>query len=125
MKMRLLVSVISASLLATAAFAGDRSGVWSGHLMDPGGNPHDLTLTLKVEGKSVSGTLTGGPPDGSPQSLVNGKVDGDHLSFDIKTLAPDGSPVTLRYDGRIVGDKVTGAVDTGGGPTLTWDAAKG
>ncbi len=123
----------AATLLAlwtAAAFAGDLTGKWTGHITDPGGITHELTFTLKSEGDKVTGTVTGGPPVGDKQRIVNGKLEGDQLSFDVKSVGPTGETMTISYSGKVNGNKITGAIGSGGmqapsgGATVPWEVTK-
>lgn len=122
MKIRFLLALF-ATLLALPALAADLTGVWTGHLTDPMGNKHDISLRLKVAGDSVTGTLTGGPPSGEEQSLVNGKLQGDQLSFDVKTQGPGGGTLVLTYKGTIAGNRIQGSQESPMG-ALPWEVTK-
>src|SRR5215475_9250925 len=104
-----LVAAVTALLVfTTAAFAADLTGKWSGTITDPGGITHELTFDLKSEGNKLTGTVTGGPPNGEKQRIVNGKVDGDQLSFEIKTQGPQGETITLPFSGKVSGNRIAG-----------------
>jgi hypothetical protein len=106
----------TASPTAPAATAGGSTpaatlaGTWTGQVTDPGGNKHALTLELKVEGAKITGTITGGPPTGETQPIVNGKVDGDEISLEVTISDPGGNPVTLTYAGKRTGNRIEGQI---------------
>ena len=70
----------------TQTLSADVTGVCTGRIVvktpDRGNQPRDVTLTLKVEGDSVTGTLSGtweGHRDSS--EILDGKVGGDRVFF--------------------------------------------
>lgn len=113
-------SVINASLAQDQATS--LSGAWVGSLSDPGGNPHPLTLQLTVEGSQVTGTITGGPPTGEEQAIVNGKLTGDALSFDVKVQGPGGD-MLMSYRAKLVGNKLVGTQPSPMGD-MAWEATR-
>jgi hypothetical protein len=117
------------TLFSAAALATDLTGKWSGTITDPGGIGHELTLTLKSEGDKVTGSVMGGPPNGEKQRISNGKLEGDQLTFVIKTLGPQGEAVNLPYSGKVSGDRIVGTIGPMAGPTGTeisapWEVTK-
>jgi hypothetical protein len=121
MKARIFLALI-VGLFALPVLAADLNGAWTGQITDPSGNPHPLTLQLKVDGNKVTGTITGGPPSGEEQPLVNGKIEGDQLSFDVKTQGPAGE-IVLAYKGKVAGNRIQGSNDSPMG-SLPWEATK-
>jgi hypothetical protein len=108
----------------TAASAQDLSGTWTGTISDPGGGRgHPITLTLKVDGETVTGTLTGGPPTGDEQHLANGKLKSDQLFFSVKALGPEGQPFVITYKGKVAGNRIEGT-NTAPMGTLSWEVTK-
>ena len=102
---------------------GSLSGEWSGSLTDPQGGKHPIRLNLKVNGESVTGTLTGGPPDGAAQSLMSAKLQGDQLSFEIKMQGPQGEGGVLYFKGRVSGNRVQGMHGLPG-ESFPWEATQ-
>lgn len=98
------------------------AGVWTGEVTDPRGNKHTLTLDLKVDGSTVTGTITGGPPTGAPQPIVTGKIDGDQVSLEVTITDPDGNPVTVTYAGKRTGDRIDGQIKSKFGDLPFWVA---
>lgn len=72
----------------------------------PMGN-QTMTLTIKVDGASFSGTNTGAM--GSAD--VTGAVDGNTLTWKQPITVP--MPLSLDCKATIAGDAITGSVDTG------------
>jgi hypothetical protein len=71
-------------LYAVHAVAGDVTGKWSGTFKVSGGD-HSVPqiLTLKQDGNRLTGSA--GPDAGEQYPIENGKVDGDHVRFDLTT----------------------------------------
>jgi hypothetical protein len=109
--------------LSLAALAADPTGRWSGQLTDPRGDKHEIGLDLKVDGEKVTGTMTGGPPAGAEEQIVNGKLQGNQLSFAVRVRGPDGNPVEFTYQGKVEGNHITGTHDSPMG-TLHWEATR-
>jgi hypothetical protein len=89
------------------ALAGNPSGTWSGQITDPGGNDHPIVLVIEADGSKITGSLTGGPPMGAKQTIENGVLNGDEISFDIKAPGPNGDFVMF-YKGKISGNHIEG-----------------
>jgi len=82
-------------------------GTWNITMNTPMG-PQTATLTLKSNGDSLEGTVSG--PQGS-LDIEEGKVDGDTLTWAINMT----QPMAMRLDAKatVDGDKLTGEVDLG------------
>ena len=105
--MVLAVVMVPAMLtLAYAAFA-DYSGKWSGSSPDDG-PLGTVYAVLKQEGTTLTGTA--GPSASKQLPIATGKVDGDHLRFEVKmgsgTIAFDltGTAAELRGTVRLSED---------------------
>ena len=124
-------SVVLAALLTAAALtlapapasAQNLAGVWE-ISRETGRGTFTQTLTLAVEGSTLTGTLafTGGGRrgggGGGPQSfdISNGTVEGNSFSFTV-TLSFGGNSFEQSYRGTIDGATLAGTVDGGrGGP---------
>jgi hypothetical protein len=94
------------------AAATDVSGVWTGQITGPSGDKHDITFNLKADAGKLTGSITGGPPDGAEQAIVNGKIEGKDVSFDVNTNAPDGSAIKLNYAGTVADNQIKGVTGT-------------
>jgi len=119
---RLLVSAV-ALVFCMAAAAADLTGRWSGQLTDPQGGQHEISLDLKVDGGRVTGSMTGGPPAGAEVPIVDGKLQGDQLSFSVRVQGPDGNPIDFTYQGKVEGNHITGTHESPMG-SLHWEATK-
>jgi hypothetical protein len=112
-------------VVAFVAMAADVSGKWT--YQQPsmrGGDPVPVTITLKQDGSTLTGTVPGfgrGGRGGNPSEITNGKVDGDNISFEVKRTTPNGEFVT-KYEGTVSGDtlklKITRPGRNGGDPMV-------
>ena len=108
---------------AFVALAADVSGKWSYQAPGRGGDMMTVTITLKQDGATLTGSVPGFGRGGQTQNEIsNGKVDGDHVYFETKRTTQNGEFVT-KYDGTVSGDsmklKVTRPGRGGGEPTTT------
>jgi len=85
-------------LLAVVAAAADINGKWKADFTSPDGTARSNTITLKVDGDKVTGTVAGGQ-DETP--IQNGKISGDDVSFTAER--PFG---TFSYAGKVSGDEI-------------------
>jgi hypothetical protein len=119
-------------VVAFVAMAADVSGKWT--YQQPsgrGGDPMPVTITLKADGGTVTGSVPGrgrGGQPGTPSEITNGKVDGNKVYFEVKRTTQNGEIVT-KYEGEVSGDsmtlKVTRPSMNGGDPmTNTFTATR-
>jgi hypothetical protein len=93
-------------VVAFVAMAADVSGKWT--YQQPsmrGGDPVPVTITLKQDGSTLTGSVPGFGRGGQapPSEITNGKVDGDKVYFEVKRQTQNGESVT-KYEGTISGD---------------------
>ncbi len=116
-------------VLAFAAVAADVSGKWVWEQAGrQGGNPVQISLTLKAEGSKLTGTMTRPGRDGNmDMPISDGKVDGNNVTFKVTMQFGDNS-FTTDYAGTVSGNemklKVTRPGRDGGAPTTTEVTAK-
>jgi hypothetical protein len=119
-------------LVVGVAMAAGIGGKWTmSQMSHNGGPPHVTSFDLKVEGMTLTGTVTApmggrGGADATPIAIANGKVNGNTISFDVvRTFA--GSSATTRYEGTVAGDTMhmKQTIDVGNGPqTVQVDAKR-
>ena len=90
------------AVLAGAALAADITGTWSGTL-SMGDNQFTLTYNFKQDGDKLTGTVVG--PQGDPLPLVDGKVDGDQVTFAVN-VDMGGEAARFASTGTIKGDEI-------------------
>jgi hypothetical protein len=105
-----LLFVIAIALVASfALMAAGVDGKWVYEQAGrQGGNPTQVTLMLKADGATLTGSTTrpgrgGGEPMVS--SIKDGKVDGNNVSFKT-TQSMGGNEVTIEYTGVVAGDEL-------------------
>jgi len=90
------------ALAAITALAADVAGKWTAQVPGRGGQTHEATFTFKVEGTTLTGTISG--PRGD-RDIADGKIDGDQISF-TQTLEFNGNTITFLYKGTISGNEI-------------------
>lgn len=97
------------------------SGTWTGHMGRGEGDRLPITVTLKFDGKSLSGTIVGPP---NPGTIRTGSFDqaSGALKFDV--IVQDDSKTVAHFEGKVVNDTATGSV-TLNGQTGTFTMTKG
>lgn len=110
MKARLRIAMmgfLAFSTFAWTAAAVDVTGTWAGTITDRG-NRYNFSFILKQDGVKVTGTVSGAPPHGEEQPIVEGKIEGDRITLKINIPRPDGSTVALAYEGKVNGNQMEG-----------------
>ncbi len=129
MTKKLLFVFVILLALAFVAAAADVSGKWTWEQAGrQGGNPVQISLTLKAEGSKLTGTMTRPGRDGNmDMPISDGKVNGDNVSFKVTMQFGDNS-FTTDYAGTVSGNemklKITRPGRDGGAPTTTEVTAK-
>ncbi len=83
------------------------AGTWNTTMNTPMG-AQKATLTLAVDGSSLTGTMSGSQ---GVIELENGQADGDSVSWHAKITSP--MPMTLEFSGTVDGDSISGSVKLG------------
>lgn len=126
MRFKMFVMVLSLVCLFTVpAFSADISGTWITEVAaakgGPGGGggfgggqsgPGKMVLVFKADGSKLGGKFTG--LWGNTNDIVDGKIDGDKLTFDVKVNAR-GSEFKLKFQGTVAGDEFKYSYTTEGG----------
>ena len=116
-------------VLALGAFAADINGKWTFEQAGrQGGNPRTITLNLKSEGSTLTGTVSGMMArggGGGDMQISNGKVDGSNVSFETK-MEYNGNTRVTKYEGTLSGDELKLKVtrETQNGPMTSDVTAK-
>ena len=92
-------------LAAVVAMAADASGKWMFEQQGRGGNTMQVTLTLKVDGAALTGTVSqpGRGGETMETAITDGKVDGNNISFTVKREF-NGNSFVITYKGVLDGD---------------------
>ncbi len=121
----LIAAVMTFSLATSAKAADDPSGTykWSRTFNN---NTVDMTLTLKLEGDKLTGTVAGGRNNTST-AIENGSYKDGDVSFTV-TRERNGNKFTSKYSGKLSGDSIKGKIEMEGGNngsrTVDWEAKK-
>jgi hypothetical protein len=118
------VAILSMLLLLCGAEAPAFQAVeqtWTLSYRRPSGPVHTSTLTLKLDGNEVRGTLAS--PRGSV-SIDEGRIDGDRIWFAI-TRVGFGDTIRIEYTGRITGDTMTLTMKVGARDPIEATARRG
>ena len=130
MTKKLLFVVTIALVFTFAAMAADVSGKWTYEQPGRGGNPgRPVTITLKQDGTKLTGSVPGmgrggdNPPP--PSEILDGKVDGNNISFTVKREF-NGNTMVTKYEGTVSGDEIKFKItrDTQNGPMTNEVTAK-
>ena len=108
---RIFSTVLVGALMTISALAANVSGKWTGEMPGRGGNPRPVTLELKADGATLTGTMSGGQRQ---NEISEGKVNGDDVSFVVKTTM-QGNEVKTTYTGKVAGDELKLTVQREGG----------
>ena len=82
-------------------------GKWNLTINTPMG-AQSSTIDFKSEGSTLTGTQTGAQ---GAQAIENGAANGDEASWSIDIVVP--MPMTLTFNGKVAGDKISGTVTLG------------
>lgn len=127
------MALLAVALVVMAADA--ITGKWVYDQPGRDGTPRPVTIELKAEGATVTGSVSGGMGGrgggggGAPaaQPISNGKVSGSTVTFDVVRETQNGN-MTTKYEGTVAGSemklKVTRPGRGGGEPTTTEFTAK-
>ncbi|MGA2327393.1 MAG: hypothetical protein ABSH05_14005 [Bryobacteraceae bacterium] len=89
-------------VLALSAFAADVSGKWKAEFETPNGQTRTSNLTLKADGETLTGTISG---RGGDTAISEGKVSGDEISF-VVVRDFQGQQMKSQYKGKVAGDEI-------------------
>lgn len=109
---RFFSTAVLGAVMTVSALAANVSGKWTGEMMGRGGNPRPVTLELKADGTTLTGTMSGA--QGRQNEITEGKVNGDAVSFVVKSTM-QGNEVKTTYNGKVAGDELKLNVQREGG----------
>jgi hypothetical protein len=108
------------TLFAFAASAADVTGTWKGTAEGPNGTI-ERTFVFKVDGSKLTGETTSSMMGKS--EIMDGKVDGDNISFTITVKFQDNE-MKLNYKGKVSGNELKMDVEGPNGNTIQWNAKR-
>lgn len=120
-----VMSVLTLSLLANriAQAADDPSGTWKWE-MTFGDQKREMSLTLKLEGDKLSGSMPG--RNGQETQIENASYKEGNISFTV-TRARGDRKITMKYSGKLSGDTITGKIEferEGQAQSRDWEAKR-
>lgn len=102
MKIRLLLLGCAALALSSiTALAADIDGKWTAEIEGRNGTMTQ-TFTFKTDGSTLTGTVSGRMGE---TQISDGKVDGDTISFSV-TREFNGNSMKMNYTGKVSGDSI-------------------
>src|SRR4051812_34699309 len=88
--------------------AGDPTGTWK-WTTERGGQTREQTLTLKLEGDKLTGTM---PGRNNPETKIeDGKFKNGEVTFTV-TRERNGQKTTSKYTAKVSGDTLKGKIQT-------------
>jgi opacity protein-like surface antigen len=115
--------LILMAAFAVAAMAADIAGTWKATAEGPNGTL-ERTFVFKVDGNKLTGETTSTMLGKS--TIMDGKVDGDNLSFTI-TADLQGTELKLNYKGKVTGADLhltSERAGDSGGQSIEWTGKK-
>lgn len=98
------IALVVAGLVSSSLAAENPTGTWK-WTASFGGQEREQTLTLKLEGDKLTGSMPG--RDGAPTQISDGTFKDDKVSFSV-TREFNGQKRTTKYTGAVKGDTITG-----------------
>lgn len=98
------IGLVFAGLVSSALAAENPAGTWK-WTASFGGQEREQTLTLKLDGDKLTGSMPG--RDGEPTQISDGTFKDDKVSFSV-TREFNGQKRTTKYSGTVKGDTITG-----------------
>jgi hypothetical protein len=111
MTRRIVWMAALAAVAALTLWAADIDGTWTRETQGKNG-PQTQTLTLKANGKQLTGKMAGGR--GGDVNISEGTVDGNNVEFKV-VQDFGGNSVTQTYKGAVSGSELKLMVDGAGG----------
>lgn len=114
MRFKIVATALSVlCLMGVMVVAADVTGTWVAEMTGGKGGPMETTFNLKADGSTLTGTNVG--PMGSENEIIEGKVDGNNVSFAVK-IDMMGNEMKINYKGEVVGDEMRLTMEFEGGP---------
>jgi alpha-galactosidase len=107
----MLVPAMAGLLFSAAALAQGVGGNWVFSVPGPDGTSRDTYFRLKESGGKISGVVQQGYNN---RPIDGGSVEGNHVKF-TTTFTGRGQPVTMTYEGDLVGNELHLKTSGGGG----------
>ena len=103
MKIKIVLFGAVLLLAVAAASAADVAGKWVAQMPSRQGGTSETTFDFKVNGTSLTGTMSG--TQGDPAEISEGKIDGDNISFVVVRKRND-MEIKMLWKGKVSGDEI-------------------
>lgn len=122
----LLLALVCLTPSLRAADKPDLNGKWTWTTTGRNGNETKNTLTLKVDGDKITGTISGA--NNSEIEIKDAKLKDNELTFKV-VRERNGNETTTSYTGKVEGDTITGKIkrpgrNGGEGRSTDWKATR-
>ena len=125
LRTRQIVYTLTILVLTVSAFAQENalSGRWAAPLRK-GNKTGTATLNISISGTSVTGALS--DPSGQVWQIENGKLEGNHLTFDVTAREHCGTK-NIHFFGQVADGLITLHNESRGkrGQTMSFQRTKG
>lgn len=113
--------IVLVTLFSMTAMAADVTGTWKGTAETPNGTV-ERTFEFKQDGTKLTGDTTSQMMGKS--TITDGKVEGDSVTFTI-TVKFQENEMKLNYKGKVSGNEIKFAVEgPSGNPSIEYTAKK-
>ncbi len=126
--MRHMLSMLATAVVVVVAsvsiHAADVTGKWTAQVPGREGQTREQTFTFKVDGETLTGTVSG-MPGGSDAEIKDGTARGDDIAFHV-VRSFQGQEVKLLYKGKVSGNEIkfTSTRDGGNAPPREFTATR-
>ena len=104
MKLKLGALGIGVFALASLLLAQNAvDGKWAGEVQG-GRGPQQITVTLKADGGTLTGSITGGR--GGEVAIKEGTISGTTLKFKSTQMGRGGGEINMSWSGTLKGDEI-------------------
>ena len=104
MKLKLGALGIGIFALASVLLAQNAvDGKWAGEVQG-GRGPQQITVTLKADGGTLTGSITGGR--GGEVAIKEGTISGTTLKFKSTQMGRGGNEINMSWSGTLKGDEI-------------------
>jgi hypothetical protein len=97
------------------------SGTWTGSIGPNDTERQPVTVTLKFDGKNISGTVTGPP---NPGKIDKGTYDAASGALKFEVVVQDESKTVVSFAGKVVKNTAAGTLTFKGGKQGTFTLTK-
>ena len=122
--MKFRVAIIASFILAaTWALAQGvaLTGTWKAKTVSARGTA-EQTITFKQSGSTFTGEMVNS--SGTKENIVDGKITGTDIEFNVERKAASGDVNKVAYKGKVNGDEITGTFTGASGASVNWTAKK-